>query len=163
MEDLSAGWFAEQGLCTLWISIDPCHSRWKARAMRVPRMTTRRWMIAVAVMAVMLAAAAALFRRRLGLRERGDYHARRGGILTDRARGFEQLALKFADREPRITAEWRAYAACEAEIGAWHARLKEKYRHVARYPWLPIEPDPPEPENPFKSEGLPNIDLPSLP
>jgi hypothetical protein len=25
-------------------------------------------------------------------------------------------------------------------------RLAAKYKHAARYPWLPVEPDPPEPE-----------------
>jgi hypothetical protein len=29
---------------------------------------------------------------------------------------------------------------------AWHAALAEKYRQAALYPWLPVEPDPPEPE-----------------
>jgi hypothetical protein len=130
--------------------------------MRLPRMTTRRWMIAAAVVAVMLAAAA-FFRRHLSLRERGDYHARREGDLASRARVLEQLALDFADRIPETAAQWRAYAACEAEIGAWHARLKEKYRHAARYPWLAIEPDPPEPENPFNLEDLHNVDVPGLP
>ncbi|WP_210420100.1 hypothetical protein [Aquisphaera giovannonii] len=27
----------------------------------------------------------------------------------------------------------------------YHAAMAYKYRHVARFPWLPIEPDPPEP------------------
>jgi hypothetical protein len=27
----------------------------------------------------------------------------------------------------------------------YHARLKEKYRRTAAFPWLPVEPDPPEP------------------
>jgi hypothetical protein len=27
-----------------------------------------------------------------------------------------------------------------------HNRLKLKYERLARYPWLPVEPDPPEPE-----------------
>ena len=26
-----------------------------------------------------------------------------------------------------------------------HASLVRKYEHAARYPWLPVEPDPPEP------------------
>jgi hypothetical protein len=123
-------------------------------------MTTRRWMIAVAAVAVMLAAAA-LFRRHLSLRERGDYHARREGDLASRARK-RQLALDFADQIPETAAYLRAYAACEAEIGAWHARLKEKYCRAARYPWLAIEPDPPEPENPFNLEDLHNVDVPGL-
>jgi hypothetical protein len=28
----------------------------------------------------------------------------------------------------------------------WHASMVRKYDHAARYPWLPVEPDPPEPE-----------------
>jgi hypothetical protein len=28
----------------------------------------------------------------------------------------------------------------------YHHAMKWKYRHAARYPWLPVEPDPPEPE-----------------
>ena len=27
-----------------------------------------------------------------------------------------------------------------------HAAMAEKYRHAARYPWLPVESGPPEPE-----------------
>ena len=130
--------------------------------MRLPRMTTRRWMVSVAVLAVGLAAAA-LFRRHLILRERGDYHARREGVHTAQARRIGPIAPVFADRYPGIADELRAYAAGETEIGAWHARLKEKYRRVARFPWLAIEPDPPEPEGPLKLEDLHNVDIPGLP
>jgi hypothetical protein len=28
----------------------------------------------------------------------------------------------------------------------WHAQLEAKYRAAARRPWLPLEPDPPEPK-----------------
>jgi hypothetical protein len=28
----------------------------------------------------------------------------------------------------------------------WHFDLTMKYWRAARYPWLPVEPDPPEPE-----------------
>jgi hypothetical protein len=34
----------------------------------------------------------------------------------------------------------------EVKKSAWHAALAEKYRHAALYPWLPVEPDPPEPK-----------------
>ena len=30
--------------------------------------------------------------------------------------------------------------------GQWHRAMAEKYRHAARRPWLPVAPDPPEPE-----------------
>ena len=130
--------------------------------MRFPRMTTRRWMAAVAVVAVMLAAAA-LFRRHLSLRERGDYHERRERVQADRVRALGDLALALADTSPEAAARERAHAAFEAEIRDRHARLKDKYRRAARYPWLAIEPDPPEPENPFNLEDLYNEDVPGLP
>lgn len=28
----------------------------------------------------------------------------------------------------------------------YHSQLARKYKHAARYPWLPVEPDPPKPE-----------------
>ncbi len=28
----------------------------------------------------------------------------------------------------------------------FYSRLREKYDRAARYPWLPVAPDPPEPE-----------------
>ncbi len=27
----------------------------------------------------------------------------------------------------------------------WHQSMARKYEHAARYPWLPVAPDPPEP------------------
>ncbi len=32
-----------------------------------------------------------------------------------------------------------------------YRRLKEKYRYAARYPWVGVEPDPPEPSEPGTS------------
>jgi hypothetical protein len=29
---------------------------------------------------------------------------------------------------------------------AWHVHLQGKYERAARYPWLPVVPDPPYPE-----------------
>jgi hypothetical protein len=29
---------------------------------------------------------------------------------------------------------------------AWHEEMARKYRFAARYPWLPVAPDLPEPE-----------------
>ncbi len=130
--------------------------------MRLPRMTTRRWMVVVAIAAVMLAAAA-LFRRHLRLCERGDYHER---MEREHALGvwaFGDLALALADTNPQVAARERAHAAFEAENRDRHARLKDKYRHSARYPWLAIEPDPPEPEDPFNLENVVNEALPGLP
>jgi hypothetical protein len=123
--------------------------------MRLPRMTTRRWMIAVAIVAIALATVL-LSHRHLWMGERGDYHERIERRQADRARGLGQLAVSFTDSHPEMAARLRAHATFEAELGDQHARLKEKYRSVARYPWLTIEPEPPEPKNPFDLEALHN-------
>ena len=67
--------------------------------------------------------------------------------------------LALAARWPKAAAQVRANAA----IRDRHARLKEKYWHAARYPWLPVGPDAPEPEKPFSLEDLHNVDIPGLP
>ena len=121
--------------------------------MRLPRMTTRRWMVAVAILAVGLEATAALFRRLLALRQRAAYHEKIEKLVTATIG-----ELDLAARSPRAAAQVRANAA----IRDRHARLKEKYWRAARYPWLPVEADPPEPAKPFSLEDLHNIDVPSL-
>ena len=123
--------------------------------MRRSRMTTRRWMIAAAVVAVMLAPdiAAILFRRHLALRQRAAYHEKIEKLATATV-GEHALAARW----PNAAAQVRANAA----IRDRHARLKEKYWRAARYPWLPVEADPPEPEKPFSLEDLHNVDVPSL-
>jgi hypothetical protein len=37
------------------------------------------------------------------------------------------------------------YERCVKRI-PYHARQRQKYERAARYPWLPVEPDPPMPE-----------------
>ena len=118
---------------------------------------TRRRMIAVAVVAlvpVVLESTVALYRRHLALRQRAAYHEEIEKLLTATV---GELAL--AARWPKAAAQVRANAA----IRDRHVRLKEKYRRAARYPWLPVEPHPPEPEKPFSLEDLHNLDVPGLP
>ena len=114
--------------------------------MRRLRMTTRWWMIAVAILAVGLATDA-LFRRHLALRQRAAYHEKIEKLATATV---GELAL--AARWPKAAAQVRANAATRDR----HARLKEKYGRAARYSWLPVGPDPPEPEKPFSFEDLHN-------
>ena len=37
----------------------------------------------------------------------------------------------------------RYRAAGCAKLMAFHAKMRQNYEHAARYPWLPVEPDPP--------------------
>lgn len=43
-------------------------------------------------------------------------------------------------------AELGRLSSVRAEWIEYHRRLATKYRRAARYPWLSVEPDPPEPE-----------------
>jgi hypothetical protein len=113
--------------------------------MRIPRMTTRRWMVAVAVIGLLVGGGVRLKRRR-------DY--------------FLSLARSHAQKMPSFTAEGKAlrsrFGGTSGMSGEeivllsrdfdrmmnradHHAALRRKYEHAARYPWLPVEPEPPEP------------------
>ena len=35
--------------------------------------------------------------------------------------------------------------ASEQRRADYHGAMRRKYERAARYPWLPVEPDPPEP------------------
>jgi hypothetical protein len=115
--------------------------------MRLPRMTTRRWMVAVAVAVIGLTIGGGVL-----LKQRRDYflslaqsHQKelasstaRGKALKSRigsASGMTIEELMHLDRDyHRMT-----------DRADHHASLVRKYEHAARYPWLPVEPDPPEP------------------
>jgi hypothetical protein len=97
--------------------------------MRVPRMTTRRWMIAVALTAV-LSGGLDLYRRSVDLAALAEMHdlmARkswtRGSLVGPRgAIGHVEYPTPLTDH---------------------HTRLRDKYRRAAARPWLPVAPDPP--------------------
>jgi hypothetical protein len=40
----------------------------------------------------------------------------------------------------------QVFLESECEKVEWHGRLKSKYERAAARPWLPVEPDPPEPK-----------------
>jgi hypothetical protein len=95
--------------------------------MRLPRLrfTVRRMMVAVAVVGILL----------------GTMTVRRGHSL--------RLATYHQGQVKRL---YDQYGEAENFFGRasggilWHSELQWKYERAARYPWLPVEPDPPEPE-----------------
>lgn len=81
--------------------------------------------------------------------------------VSDRIRAELKLEREdlseFVKRNPETANTWavsfekfakeeRASADHEGVKADYHACLREKYERAARYPWLPVEPDPPEPE-----------------
>jgi hypothetical protein len=53
---------------------------------------------------------------------------------------------ELAEEGRRAMAELRRTAALWHRQREYHAAMVRKYRYVARFPWLPVEPDPPEPQ-----------------
>ena len=96
------------------------------------------------------------------------------GLIELRRRRLESIA---AEHESKMTygmgcgggpvsyydIHGRLMTGAEVKSAGWHAKLAMKYRTAATKPWLAIEPDPPEPENPFNLEDLQNVDIPGLP
>lgn len=98
-----------------------------------PRFTVRRLMLAVAVAAVVLTTVQ-WWRRRASYAERAEYHRR----WSESKHSFTPDGM--SEEQMR-----RAFAEMAAE-NRFHRDLARKYEHAARYPWLPVAPDPPLPE-----------------
>ena len=95
--------------------------------MRLPRVrfTVRRMMIAVAVVALAIGMVA---------------RSRQMSKIADRH------AAQILEHSQMMPLPNGAFAALLDNRGEWHQAMVAKYRRVARFPWLPVEPDPPEPE-----------------
>jgi hypothetical protein len=88
----------------------------------MPRFTVRRLMVAVAVLAGTLAAWSWIVRRAAHYREISAYHSAKWNTIDTTG-------------TPEVDARVE-----------WHRAMAEKYEFAARYPWLPLSSDPPEPE-----------------
>jgi hypothetical protein len=116
-------------------------------------MTTRRYMVAVVVVAVAMGgfvAVRAVWQYFVSLERLLHYS---GMEVTDRLE--EQIgneveampqSLEMTEEERRAMGELRRTAALWHRQREYHAAMVYKYRYVARFPWLPVEPDPPEPQ-----------------
>lgn len=90
---------------------------------RLHRFRLRTLMIAVAVVAWAIAAAHVRVRAK-SFRARAAYHS--------------ASALHVRRRPESV--------AMPEKQAAYHDSLRGKYERAARYPWLPVAPDPPEPQ-----------------
>ena len=142
--------------------------------MRRPRMTTRRWMIAVAVVASVMSGIVAhrIKRRQDDFLRRSTAHARsvvaiaeakvdidesikRGASLMDGRVRQLTVVGQWPDGRPGQSPMEMLKAALSRQRGEsqrmdrairYHAALARKYEFAALHPWLPVEADPPEPE-----------------
>jgi hypothetical protein len=100
--------------------------------MRLPRLTVRRLMIAVAIVGMTLGVVVWCKRR----------HDRFVGHVSLYERERENTAGIWSG--PSKVIEARRELA--RRRGRYFYAMAAKYRFAARYSWLPVEPDPPEPK-----------------
>jgi len=115
--------------------------------MPFPQMTTRRWMIAVAVIALTFGGAVTVYRYvvlrreylghaalheslKFGLHFHPDAPAYWERRWTDQRHGLKG-SYPWPDSPPFVPA-----------IEAYHDRMILKWRYAADHPWLSVEPDP---------------------
>jgi hypothetical protein len=103
--------------------------------MRLPRVrfTVRRLMVAVAIVALCLPA--------------WSFWARRDERYLEFAiKAMKHNTLAEAYETGRPLGSLRERARVNPCKAAYHATLARKYEYAASHPWLPVAPDPPEPE-----------------
>jgi hypothetical protein len=81
-----------------------------------PRFSLRRMMVAVAIVGVVFG----VLVRAARFQQVSDYH--RGRIIL------------ISPPDPRV------------HVTLYHMQMANKYSYAARHPWLPVTPDPPEPQ-----------------
>ena len=94
--------------------------------MRLPRMTTRRWMVAVAVVGIALAVT---FERRDRFRKIAVHHRAEFMKLIPKMN-----KISYQGDDPLML------------LMEWHESMRLKYERAALRPWFPVRPDPPMPE-----------------
>jgi hypothetical protein len=115
----------------------------------LPRMTTRRWMVAVALFAALLAVKAHLSRVAEQYRAIAKRHDEQSFLLAHGKHWSGPL-----DGHCHISIDYTGSGHADGEElkgrdlarVLWHIRLAEKYESAALRPWRPVPPDPPEPK-----------------
>jgi hypothetical protein len=107
-------------------------------------MTTRRWMIAVAVVAAVLESWR-LWDRSTTYRERAD---QLNFVLRRIPRAIEEERERQARRREPITSSHLARIAEMRAFEAYYSALQRNHRYVASHPWAPDPPEPAPPHEP---------------
>jgi hypothetical protein len=68
-------------------------------------------------------------------------------VLAEEQADAEQMSLSYADDARGENGDRQRVARGE-QMSAYHRDLRIKYERAARYPWLPVDPDPPIPDPP---------------
>jgi hypothetical protein len=141
--------------------------------MRVPRMTTRRWMIFVVVVGLLMGVIVGgvrLRHHRPDVAIRAIHHAMRKiecerlKVNAEQMVMFKSLRKKILgserspgspdspaldkaamDKPKAAKLHWPDEVTRMERAIAYHAAMQRKYEDAAQRPWLPVAPDPPAP------------------
>jgi hypothetical protein len=82
-------------------------------------------------------------------RQRAQFHARRAAMfqksIVSKERAARGCEAYGGERMLQVARDYRAEVKLCVKLADYHARLIPKYERAAAYPWLPVDPDPPEP------------------
>lgn len=85
------------------------------------------------------------------------HHRVQAWLCRGQSQSFLQTAAKYAadgsEPDRALNRYWREEAETEARLAEFHERLARKYQYAARYPWFPVDPDPPAPKPPNGKGG----------
>jgi hypothetical protein len=123
-------------------------------------MTTRRWIVLIAITGLICLV---VHRHRSFALLAAHHESKMVAEMYPRS-PIKGLPMGLGIRGPALTAEMlansltkgrrfiyfdragNAMTTDDVKAAIWHQALAPKYRHAARYPWLPVMADPPEPE-----------------
>jgi hypothetical protein len=109
-------------------------------------MTTRRWMVAVAVVGLLLGVGVEGRR----LKQQRDYYLQQANDVAQRENDCRSIASRVASRpslqQPPVTFVGQTHTVAEvaaeyAKVAAYYAKRKEMYLHAASRPWISVPPD----------------------
>jgi hypothetical protein len=106
-------------------------------------------MVAVAVIALALGCSDLWQRRRTYQGLALDYDFR----VFKRRLVIETVTEEMKKREPMSHTIYIDAITDERRAAEYLGRLKEKYEYAASHPWITVQPDPPEPDWIWRSEG----------
>jgi hypothetical protein len=122
-------------------------STFQERDMRFPRMTTRRWMIAVAFLGILFAGAIHIGRY-LALRHaylrRAALHETWKGKIFNNPRSSRYWEVRWREQRAGLKGSypWPDEPPFVPAISEYHDRMTAKWRFAADHPWREVEPDP---------------------
>ncbi len=109
------------------------------------RFTVRRMMVAVAIIALFSWTDRMIVKHRF-YRDRCRLHAEEAEIWLRSQGELLQLCGMLTHTRDELEQMKAEKHGRDVERVAYHSDLRRKYDYAARYPWMPVAPDPPEPE-----------------